>query len=444
MGEKVRSLVPNQAVNLFKHLPLAILAAAWYRFPARKLIVVGVTGTDGKTTTASLIHHLLITAGQKAALVSTVAAKIRKEETPTGLHVTSPHPWKLQSLIQKIVDQSCRYLVLEVTSHGLDQHRVWGIPFKIGVLTNVSREHLDYHPTYDHYVKTKAKLLNKAEWAIVNKDDQSFKGLKLSQPGEKIMTYGIKSKADLVATGISLSPTLTQFTYKRMDTPERGQETELKIKTKLLGRYNVYNTLAAIGCARILGLDRSVIQKGLATFQSPEGRMEFVDRGQPFSVIIDFAHTPNALEKVLQASRAILSPQRLIVVFGCAGLRDRQKRPIMGEIAAKLADLIVLTAEDPRTEDLDQIIDQIAQGCLKGGAVEQTPGQLPFRSSGHSVFFRIPARQKAINFAIQKLAQKGDVILITGKGHEQSMCFGTKEHPWSEKKAVLEALKKTG
>ena len=436
-GEKIRSLIPNPVVNFFKHLPVAVSAAVWHRFPARRLEVIGVTGTDGKTTTASLIHHLLITGGQKAALISTVTAKIGEEEIPTGLHVTSPEPWKLQRLIKKAVDQGCRYLVLEVTSHALDQHRVWGIPFKIGILTNVSPEHLDYHPSYDHYLKTKAKLLNRAEWAIVNRDDPSFSSLKRSK-GVKTITYGIRRKGNLVGTAISLSPTLTQFTYKCMDTVERGQGTELKIKTKLLGEHNVYNSLAAIGCLQVLGLDKKTIQKGLASFQLPPGRMEFVDQGQPFSVMIDFAHTPNALKKVLETTKTILSPSRLILIFGCAGLRDRQKRPSMGETAANMADWTVLTAEDSRTEDVNQIIDEIAQGCLKEGAQEQEPDQFSF--SGRPIFFRIPDRQEAISFALQKLAQKGDLVLITGKGHERSMCFGAKEYPWSDKKAVEKGL----
>ena len=437
----------------FYHLLVALASCVYYRFPGKKLKVIGVTGTDGKTTTVNLIFHILKTAGEKVSVISTVNTIIGGKQLGTGLHVTTPDPRIVQKLLFEAVKRRSQYLVLEVTSHALDQNRVFGIPFKIGVLTNVTREHLDYHKTYKNYVATKAKLLQRARWAVMNRDDESYTIISNFQPSSRaqvegfpisnLVTYGIKNRAEIRAADVFLSPTLSGFVVQCMDTSKRGGERTVKVKTKLLGEYNVYNCLAAIGCAKILGVNDEIIRQALASFQPVEGRMEFIDTGQPFSVIIDFAHTPNALEKVLTTIRTLypkpsaLNP-RFILVFGCAGLRDREKRHVMGEIAAKYANFVVLTAEDPRTEDVDDIIQQIAEGCKKAGAEEWEVGK---GEKGKTKFFRIPDRQEAINFAIQKLAQKGDIVLITGKGPEKSMCFGKTEYPWSEKKVVLEALK---
>jgi len=402
--DKIRALIPQKLINVGKHCPLAFLAATIHYFPARKLKVIGVTGTDGKTTTANLIYHILDLAGKKVAIISTVSAKIGNQEIDTGFHVTTPNPWLLQKLLHKMVNQKIEYVVLEVTSHGLDQYRLLGVPFEIGVLTNVTHEHLDYHKTYENYVAAKAKLLEAAKIAIVNKDDESYKFLssKFKVQSSKFIAYGIKNEAD--------------FTPKKF-----------KFKTNLPGEYNLYNCLAAIAATSQLGIPAQFIREGLSSFKGVIGRMEEINEGQDFKVFIDFAHTPNALEQVLKAIKSVKS--RVIVVFGCAGLRDKEKRPKMGEIACRLADLAVLTAEDPRTEDVNEIIDQIAKGCLKAGGIE-----------GKN-FYKIPDRQEAINFAIQKLAKKGDIIVICGKGHEKSMCFGRTEYPWSEHKAVRKALK---
>jgi len=405
--DKIRALIPQKLINLGKHLPLAVLAATFYRFPGKKLKVIGVTGTDGKTTTASLIYHILNLGGKRAAIISTVCAKIGDQEIDTGFHVTTPHPWLLQRLLRQMIKQKIEYVVLEVTSHGLDQYRLLGIPFEIGVLTNITHEHLDYHKTYENYVAAKARLLKSAKIAIVNKDDESYKFLssKFKIQSSKFITYGIKNEAD--------------FTPKKFE-----------FKTSLPGEYNLYNCLAAIAATSQLGIPAKIIREGVSSFKGVIGRMEEINEGQDFKVIIDFAHTPNALEQVLKSIKSIKTEKaKLIVVFGCAGLRDREKRPKMGEIASRLADLVVLTAEDPRTEDVNEIIDQIAKGCLKASGIE-----------GKNLF-KIPDRQEAINFAIQKLAKKEDIIVICGKGHEKSMCYGHTEYPWSEHEAVRKALK---
>lgn len=408
-----------QSLKNLYHLLAAALAALFYRFPARKLKLIGVTGTDGKTTTVHLIYHLLRYAGKNVSMISSVKAVIGQKEYDTGFHVTTPDPWALQKYLRRAVEGGSEYMVLEVTSHALDQNRVAFCKFLVGVLTNVTHEHLDYHKTYENYVATKAKLLKMAEIAVVNRDDESFKSLKLKIQNSKLVTYGMEGGA--MPSGRQADWTPQKFPFK----------------IALSGEFNEYNTLAAIATVSNLDIDADVIRKGLLTFESPEGRMEIVVK-KPFLVMIDFAHTPNALEKVLFTSR-FLTSGKIIVVFGCAGERDQKKRPLMGEIAARRADYTVITAEDPRRENLLEIIEQIAQGCLKGGARELSLAAFYVLHSTPA-FFKIPDRQEAINLAIQKVARNGDLVVITGKGHEKSMCFGKKEYPWSDHRAVKRAL----
>ena len=406
LGEKTRALFPDWVVNQFKHLPLAILAVLCFRYPARRLKVIGVTGTDGKTTTATLIDDILVHWGKKAALVSTVAAKIGQKEIDTGFHVTSPDAWKLQRLLREIVNQGFEYVVLEATSHGLVQNRFFGCHFKMGVVTNVTHEHLDYHKTYSDYLKAKAKLFDKVQAGVLNRDDRSFDYLKqkLKEKRIKIISYALKNKADF--------------------TPQN-----FPFKTPLLGAYNQYNCLAAVATASFLGAPKNVIKEALADFPGVKGRLEEIKNKFGFKVFIDFASTANSLKNVLMVLKKILPLKgRLIAVFGSAGLRDVQKRGLMGEISGKYADLMVLTAEDPRTEDVNQIIKQIAQGALKEGVQEG------------KTLFRVADRAEAIKFAIQKLAKKGDIVVTCGKGHEQSMCYGKTEKPWSEHQAIEKAL----
>jgi UDP-N-acetylmuramoyl-L-alanyl-D-glutamate--2,6-diaminopimelate ligase len=400
--------------NLY-HLVVAFFSVLYFRYPAKKLKVIGVTGTDGKTTTIYLISHILKKAKKKNAFVSSVGAQIGDKEIDTGFHVTTPSSFPLQKLLRKIANQGYEYVVLEATSHGLDQHRLFGCHFSVGVVTNVTHEHLDYHQTYENYLRTKAKLFRGVKVAVLNRDDKSFKYLdtkiqryKPCLPAgrdTKRVTYGIREKAD--------------FTPKNF-----------KFKTSLPGEYNQYNCLAAIAVTSSLDIPEDIIRQAIASFEGLKGRMEEIDEGQDFKVYVDFAHTPNALEQVLKSLKKQLTKRRrLIAVFGSAGLRDRLKRPVMGEIAARLADITVLTAEDPRTENVDKIIDQIAQGCLKERGIEK------------KTFFRAPDRGEAIRFAIKK-AKKGDIVAILGKGHEKSMCFGETEYPWSDQKEVRRALKK--
>ena len=387
-----------------KHLIGAIVATLVYRYPARNLKIIGVTGTDGKTTTVHLIYTILKLAGKRTAFVSSIEARIGEREIDTGFHVTTPNPWLLQRLLRQMVDEEIEYLVLEATSHGLGQHRLLGCNFQVGVVTNITHEHLDYHQSFEKYKAAKAKLFRGVKIAVLNQDDKHFNYLKRVAKKAKIVSYGIDKKADY--------------------TPE-----SFKFKTKLPGKYNLYNCLAAIATAKALGIKDEIIRRAVAGFLGLSGRLEKIDKGQDFSVFVDFAHTPNGLENVLETLKEEKGKGRLIVVFGCAGERDKEKRPIMGEIATKMADLVVLTAEDPRSEDVDNIIEQIVTGCKKAGGMEG------------KTYFQVPDRREAINFAIQKLTERDDTVVICGKGHEKSMCFGKTEYPWSDQKEVRLALK---
>ncbi len=365
------------------------LASFFYGRPAKKIFTIGVTGTDGKTTTASLIFHILKTAGFKPSMITTVAAQIGEEIYDTGLHTTTPSAFTLQKYIRRAVDAKSDYLVLEVTSHALDQNRVDGVNFKIGVLTNITHDHLDYHRTRQAYIEAKSKLFSLAETAVLNKDDSSFGALKKILQNKHITTYSIHDKNDLKL------PKLTSF--------------------------NASNFLAAAKVARVLGIDNAIIQRALLNFKLPEGRQE-IAYDSDFRIVIDFAHTPNAFENILSEIKKN-TRGKLIHVFGSAGQRDKSKRPLMGEISSRYSDIIILTIEDSRSEKVEDINAQIKIGMkdFKGELVE------------------IRDRQEAINFAVRK-AQKGDTVIITGKGHEKSMNLGRGEEPWSDHEAVRKAV----
>jgi len=405
--------------NYFYHLPKSILANVIYCFPAKSIKLIGITGTDGKTTTASLTYHLLTKAKIKTGLVTTISAKIGKTDWSTGLHTTSPEPFQLQKLIRSMVNNKTKYGVLEVTSHGLDQFRFWGCNFDLAAITNVTHEHLDYHKTWQNYLETKAKLLKSVnDFSIINLDDKSYEPLLKILDKNKIITYGLSKEADIYAKDIKMGKNGYQFIAV-------DKYQKIKIETNLLGEFNIYNCLAALTIARKINLSWENIAKSIKSFYSPKGRMEFVKNNLGLKIIIDFAHTPNALKQALKTAKFVAGNKKIIAVFGAAGLRDQNKRPLMGKFASELADKVVLTAEDPRTENVNKIIHQIKKGFVK-----------------KTLCYEIPDRNQAINTAINKLAKKGDVVIICGKGHEQSMCFGTEETSWSEHKAVRRALSK--
>ena len=412
---------------------LAHLTAAWYGYPARKLIVIGVTGTDGKTTTVNLIRQILLSAGFQTGLISTVNAVIGDQTLDTGFHVTTPEALDVQRYLARMVKAGITHVVLEATSHGLAQKRVAACEFDMGVVTNITHEHLDFHGDYKGYLDAKAELFRLisvskkksapyTKLAVLNKDDDSYPSLKkvVDNAGVKMVDYGIINAADYQAKNIQLDPAGLGFTIERASQ-------KIDFQTSLIGEYNVSNCLAALAlCIEGLGIDWQNAVEGIKNLPGIPGRMEYFNLGQKFSAIVDFAHTPNALKRVLTAARE-LTPKRVIVVFGSAGLRDKVKRRLMAEVSSELADLTILTAEDPRTESLDGILQEMADGVISKGGIEEQG------------FWRVPDRGEAIRFALQ-LAKPEDVVMVCGKGHEQSMCFGETEYPWDDRTAMLAAL----
>ncbi len=382
------------------HLISAYLANLMFLFPSRKLIIVGVTGTDGKTTTVNLIYHILKESGKKVGMISSLGSVISNKTNPIGFHVTTPGAYLTQKILRKAVKAKCEYFILETTSHAIDQNRIAGINFKIAVLTNVTSEHLDYHKTYDNYLKTKEKLLINSEINIVNKDDKAYEML--------INAKSNKDSRNWISYGLSETAEINPIVFKIPD-------------TKMIGDFNKYNILAAVAACRKLGIDDQDIVKALESFELPKGRLDFIYKGE-FNVMIDFAHTPNAFEQLLKSLRPLVKG-RIIHVFGSAGERDVNKRPYMGEISASFADIIVLTAEDPRGEDVSKITEEIA------GGIENTKAEV----------IKIPDRKQAIIAAIQ-MAKKGDLVLLTGKAAEASMNMGNGEEPWDEYRVANEIL----
>jgi UDP-N-acetylmuramoyl-L-alanyl-D-glutamate--2,6-diaminopimelate ligase len=415
-------------------LALAHLAAGFYHHPAQKLTMIGVTGTDGKTTTCNLIFKILQAAGFPVGMISTVSARIGDEELDTGFHVTTPEAPDVQRYLAKMVEARLTHVILEATSHGLAQERVGACEFDIGVVTNITHEHLDYHGSLAAYRAAKARLftsLGEAEksfhpprGAVLNRDDASFEYL-ANLTAVPLFVYGLDPKAQVRAEQIHSRSNGQGFTA----ITSQGR---FPVNTRLVGSFNISNCLAAIAAAvEVLGVPVEAVQRGIASLQTIPGRMEAIDLGQSFTALVDFAHTPNALRRALetagQMARAPGSTGRVIAVFGSAGLRDRLKRRMMAETSSELADLTLLTAEDPRSESLTEILAEMAGGAQARGGIE---GQ---------TFWRIPDRAEAIRQAVS-LAHPGDLVIVCGKGHEQSMCFGEVEYPWDDRIALRAAI----
>ena len=436
---------------------LAVCCAALDGFPSRDLVVIGVTGTDGKTTTCALIESILNVATQSAVsmpgrvgVITTVAARIRGRESDTGFHVTTPDAPQVQRFLAQMCTEGCRYAVVESTSHGLDQERVAAVDFDVAAVTNITHEHLDYHGTREAYIQAKAKLFRALyasaqkpgvkRCAVLNADDTGSVSVLRAVLAEEsvrhgfavpVRCYGINAMPDghppdVTASDIVFNPQSTRFTV----TWWNGS---FPLQTDLIGEFNVYNILCAVTTALALDLKPAQIQAGIAKMHGVLGRMERINRGQPFLAVVDFAHSPASLERALTTLRPLVgqagAPRqgRLIAVFGCAGLRDREKRRLMGRVSGRLADFTVITAEDPRTEDLDEINRAIAMGVRD--------------SADDTAFTVVNDRSAAIQFAVD-IAEPGDVVAAFGKGHEQSMCFGTVEYPWSDQQAMTAALDK--
>lgn len=412
---------------------LAFLAAAWYGNPSEKLTIIGITGTKGKTTTALVICHLLKNAKFKVGVVTSISAKIGNKEVDTGFHVTSPEPLALHSFLEQMVKAGLEYVVLEVTSHALDQDRFAGIDFNIGVLTNISHEHLDYHKTLGAYIKAKQRLFDGVDTAVLNFDDVSFaKFKKVLGNKTKLVTYSQKNDSTFQASDIK-SIGNTHFKLKW------NGKTEV-FETKLLGDYNVGNILASIAVANELGISMTVIKNGVESMPQIPGRLEEVKSTKNFKIFIDFAHTPNSLESVLGYLQKI-AEGRVICVFGSAGERDSLKRPIMGGISGKLAEVTIITAEDPRSEKVENISAQIAKGASKYAQERIVDSYKGGDKEAKHVYLRMPERGAAIHFAIAKVAQEGDIVVVCGKSHEKSMAYNGIEYAWSDKEAISLALK---
>lgn len=429
IGETPQSNLPVPYIQIKdSQQALGYLASAYFNNPSRQLTIIGITGTDGKTTTSHILYEILkVATNNQTGFISTIAADFGGRSENTGLHVTTPGAPQIQAYLAEMVELGLTHCVLEMTSHGLAQGRINGVEIDGAIITNVTHEHLDYHGSWLNYRNAKASMFEmlKSPYkhktsptiSVINADDESADYF-AAIPSDRVFTYGLYQDADFKAEQIQYHSDGTYITLQ-----------DQHLHSRLIGEFNVYNILAAITMARALAIDWDIIHQALEQINGVSGRMESIDEGQNFTLIVDFAHTPNALKRALEAGRMILGPKnRLISVFGSAGLRDVQKRRMMAEVSARFADFTILTAEDPRTESLDAILEMMAQGCIAQGLSEGKD------------FIRVKDRGLAIYEACQ-LAQPGDLIMVCGKGHEQSMCFGTVEYPWDDREAARQALR---
>jgi UDP-N-acetylmuramoyl-L-alanyl-D-glutamate--2,6-diaminopimelate ligase len=399
-------------------LALALLSAAFHGHPSRRLTVIGVTGTNGKGTTAFLIEALLSAAGCRCGVIGTMGAKVGERTLP--LERTTPEAPQLQQLLRAMADDGVEVVVMEVASHALVLHRVAGTRFGGAVFTNLTQDHLDFHPTFDDYRAAKRRLFELLEpdgFAVVNADDPAAEAMAAASRAP-VVRYGIARDADIRAADIRLRWDGMEYTVR---TPAGA----LRIAARLPGRFNVYNSLAAIAVALRVGVDPAAIPPVLARFPGVPGRFEPVDEGQGFGVVVDYAHTPDGLENVLRTARDFVRG-RTIVVFGAGGDRDRTKRPKMGAVAVALADLAIITSDNPRSEDPRAIIDEILAGIADRAKVEVEPD-----------------RRAAIFRAIA-LARPGDFVIIAGKGHEPYQEIAGVRHPFDDRVVAREALRARG
>lgn len=412
---------------------LAQLSCAFYNYPAQQLCTIGVTGTDGKTTTSNLISTILDTAGYRSGLMTTANFKMNGQEWENATRQSTLEALEIQHFLHDMVHAGVTHAVIESTSHGLELHRVLGCAFDVGVVTNITQEHLDFHKTLDAYRRAKARLFEMLDpqrdkglgcrpVAILNRDDVSFDILK-PYCRVPILDYGVDSSAAVRAVDVQLATSSTRF---RVILPDA----EYVIETQLVGRFNVSNCLAAIAATYSQGVPLAAIAQALSQVKGVTGRMERIDEGQPFAVIVDYAHTADSLAKVLATLRP-MTTGKLMVVFGSAGERDLQKRPVMGAVAAQMADFFVITDEDPREEDREKILREIAVGALTEGKQEGKD------------FLCIADRTEAIATAFAR-AEKGDTILLAGKGHEQSIIMGREKLPWDDRQVARAQLQKNG
>lgn len=420
-----------------------------YGYPTREVKIIGVTGTSGKSTTANLVYHILEESGIKAGVISTVGAKAGRKVLDTGLHVTTPDPVDLKRILRFMVDRDCEYIVIETSSHALAQGRIGNMKFDYAIYTNIKRDHLDWHKTWENYAESKAMLARdtkKTGSIIVNRDDKDgyeFMRDYLSKinKSDQLITYSMNEIRGLKEEKEGIYFQVSDDYYF----------------LPMIGKYNVENAMAAITLAQQLKIPPQQVAQAMKSFRGIEGRMEIM-KSEPFQVVVNFAHNEDSLVKSLKAAKELVPKNgRVIVVFGSAGLRDVEKRYTMGEAAGKHADIIIITAEDPRVEKLYSINSQIIEGTDRAGGVlqkrfanseeyeeylnnnpldkMQIPNKAVFVFDEDSV----NSRYDAIDFAI-KIARPGDFVITEGKGHEQSLCFGTTEYDFTDQEAVIKAL----
>ncbi len=400
----------NEAVLPY-HFVKSLVAGAMYGFPGKKLRVIGVTGTNGKTTTCFMIWKMLNEAGHKTGLMTTVAWGV-KELEPELNHMTTVDAITLNKRIRKIAESNAEFLVLEVTSHAMAQFRTLGIPVEIAVFTNLTHEHLDYHGTMDKYRDAKRKLFKKAKFGVINADDKA--AIWFERSSSEYITYGVK-KGQKRAEGVKMGVNGVKYSCG-----------DIKIETRIPGEFNVYNSLAAVCVGERLGLSPEEIQRGIYALEAVEGRMNTIDEGQDFAVIVDYAHAPDAIEKVF-ASVAGHSG-KIIAVHGGAGRRDPSTRPVRGEILGREADIVIITEDDSRDEDPMKIAEGFIEGAKKAGKV-----------MNKDLFVELD-RKKAIKMAFDK-AHKGDLVLILGKGHEKTILRADGPHDFEDIKVARELLR---
>ncbi len=405
----VKKIIPRKTfkkIEPYGHWGEALVEQTLFGFPARGLNIIGVTGTDGKTSTCTLITQMLRHNGYKVAMMTTISVDYGdgRGEQPNPSRMTTMGSLALVKQLKKVKAAGAEWLVLEVTSQGLAQHRVAGVPFTVAVMTNISHEHLDYHGTFERYRDAKKMLFTQTNanrrglrTGVVNADDPS--GELFAAAVANPIRYG-REKGDLKATDVKLTPSGSTFAATI------GQD-RYQIACHLPGNFNVYNSLAAVGVGRAIGLEPKQIEAGIASLKAVEGRMTRVDEGQDFEVIVDYAHTPESFEKIFKEVKP-LAKGRLIAVFGSAGRRDEAKRAQQGEVAGRYCDIVIATEEDDRDMDGQEILEQIASGAVKAGKTE-----------GKNLFL-VHEREKAVQKAVD-LARKGDIVLLLGKGHEKSI-----------------------
>ncbi len=408
----------RKVANWF-HFLEAVGANVRYGFPARGMQVVMITGTNGKTTTASFLASILKEGGRKVGTWTTAYYEVNGQRFANEFNATNIHPMILQEKLAEMKKHGTDTLVLEVTSHALEQSRVWGIPCEVAIITNLTQDHLDYHGTMEKYAAAKARLLQKKpRFIVLNHDDEWFNYFDQFPPGEQSITYGTHVDADVRLTGAQMHREGSRAEV------EVDHQTNLELIVHLPGQFNVYNAMAASAAAYLLHIDTESIEAGVDALQTVPGRQERIDEGQPYEVLVDYAHTPDAMEQLL-SSLAQLSSRRLVVVFGATGDRDKGKRPIMGEIVAKYADRIFVTDEESYTEDPASIRKMVLSGIEKAGAEAKTE--------------EIADRRQAIEKALS-IARRGDTVVITGMGHEKFRIIDGRREPWSDGGVVREIL----